>query len=328
MYEFLQVTWFFLIGILFVVYSVLDGFDLGVGSLMAFLAKDEKETGVLLNSVGPVWDGNEVWLLTGAGALFAAFPDAYATVFSGFYLALMLVLFALIFRAVSLEFWSLDEGNRGMWKWAFVLGSSLPALLFGVALGNVVYGIPLDANMEFTGNFLTLLRPMPLLIGLLGFMAILMQGSTYISVKTEGEIQSRARNLSDKIWMIYSVFFLLALIGSFIFMPEVISKPFAWVFTVIFIAALIYNKYSINEDMDKKAFVSSSIAFMSLWGIAGSILFPNIVTATEKSMSMNIFKVSSSELSLTAMFIIAVIGMPFVFGYTIYIYRVFSGKVK
>jgi cytochrome d ubiquinol oxidase subunit II len=151
--EILQNIWFLLIGILFVGYSILDGFDLGLGSLFPFLAKSEEDQRSLLNIIWPFWDGNEVWLLTAGGALFAAFPHAYATVFSGFYLALMLVLLALILRAVSLEFWFYDEKRRGLWEKTFIIGSFLPSLLFGVALGNVIIGIPLNESMDFTGNF-------------------------------------------------------------------------------------------------------------------------------------------------------------------------------
>ena len=165
--------WYVLIGVLLLGYSILDGFDLGIGILFPFLAKDEKDKKVLFSSIAPFWDGNEVWLITGSAALFAAFPQAYATVFSGFYLALMLLLFALIFRAVSIEFWHTDEKRRKFWEWAFVTGSFFPSLLYGTVLGSVVVGIPLNENMDFTGNFFILLRPYPLIIGLLGLSAII-----------------------------------------------------------------------------------------------------------------------------------------------------------
>ena len=199
--EILQITWFILIGILFAGYAVLDGFDLGIGSLLPILTKnDEKKVSVLFRSIGPVWDGNEVWLITAGGALFAAFPHAYATVFSGFYLALMIVLFGLILRAVSIEFFTLETENKGIWAKTFFIGSIIPSILFGVALGNVIMGVPLDSRMEFTGNFFTLLRPFPLATGLLGFTAILMQGLTYTMLKTEGEIHDTAKGLAGKVW--------------------------------------------------------------------------------------------------------------------------------
>ncbi|HUU51724.1 MAG TPA: cytochrome d ubiquinol oxidase subunit II, partial [Candidatus Heimdallarchaeota archaeon] len=167
-WDILRNIWFILIGVLFVGYSILDGFDLGIGALFPFLGKKEEEKEALIKSIGPFWDGNEVWILTGGGALFAAFPHAYATVFSGFYLALMAILFSLIFRAVSLEFRAHDTKRKRFWEGAFVVGSFLPSLLFGVALGNVVVGVPLDNTMNYTGNFFKLLRPFPLAVGLLG----------------------------------------------------------------------------------------------------------------------------------------------------------------
>ena len=201
----LQNIWFVLIGVLFVGYAILDGFDLGIGSLFPFLAKKEEEKDALYKTIGPFWDGNEVWLLTAGGALFAAFPHTYATVFSGFYLALMLVLFSLIFRAISIEFRAHDLKRQKLWDGALVIGSLLPSLLYGVALGNVILGIPLDSNMDYAGNFFLLLRPFPLLIGLFGLVAILVQGATYAAYKTEGEIQSRARKIAQKLWIKYFI---------------------------------------------------------------------------------------------------------------------------
>jgi cytochrome d ubiquinol oxidase subunit II len=324
--QILQIIWFFLVGILLIGYSILDGFDLGVASLSPFIAKNEKETGQLITSIGPVWDGNEVWLLTGGGALFAAFPNAYATVFSGFYLALMLVLFALIFRAVSMEFWTLDEKNRGIWKIAFSLGSFLPALLYGVALGNIIVGIPLDNKLEFTGSFFTLLRPFPLSIGLLGLTAILMQGATYTMLKTKGDIHKRTKALADKIWIGYLILLAVSVVLSFIFLNSFITNIPGWISFAIVIAALVMLKYFINSGKEFPAFLMSSLSFIGLWGMAGSYLFPNLVVAINPIHSITIAN-SSSQLTLTVMLIIALIGMPIVIGYTTFVYRVFKGKV-
>ena len=195
--EVLGIIWFALVGVLLAGYAVFDGFDLGVGTLYPFLGKSDEDKAVMRASVGPVWDGNEVWLLTGGGALFAAFPAVYATVFSGFYLALMLVLFALIFRAVSFEFHAHDKEWGSVWDWAFFGGSALPSLLFGVAVGNIVLGVPLDADGEFAGNFFTLLgfeqgfNPFPLVIGVLGLSMILVQGASWLAVKSEGDLYER-----------------------------------------------------------------------------------------------------------------------------------------
>ena len=173
MMEFLSVLWFFLIFVLIAGYFVLDGFDLGIGVLSPFIAKNDEERAVLRRAIGPVWDGNEVWLLTAGGALFAAFPDAYATTFSGFYLAVMLVLFGLIVRAVSFEFRAGDPSWGKLWDACFFVGSLLPALLLGVAVGNVVGGLPLDANGDYLGSFFDLLNPFALACGVLGLVHML-----------------------------------------------------------------------------------------------------------------------------------------------------------
>ena len=327
----LQIVWFILIGVLLVGYSVLDGFDLGVGSLLPFLAgSDDKKTTVLFKSVGPVWDGNEVWLLTGGGALFAAFPHAYATVFSGFYLALMLVLVGLILRAVSIEFYMNDEHNKSRWRTTFFLGSLIPSILFGVALGNVIQGIPLDGKMEFTGNFFTLLRPYPLSVGILGLCAILMQGATYTILKTDGELNEKAFGLSGKIYYGYIIMFIATVALAFIIMPDRMCNILAWIAAGLFIIAMVVLKLSLSAKKELRSFLASSLAFVSLWGIAGAIHFPNLARATgsERNLDITIYNASSTELTLTVMLIIALIGMPIVIGYTIYVYRIFRGKIS
>ena len=326
--EILQIVWFVLIGVLLIGYSLLDGFDLGIGTLLPVLAKNEEDTSRLFNSIGPVWDGNEVWLLTGGGALFAAFPHVYATVFSGFYLALVLVLFALIFRAVSLEFWSLDASNRKIWKTTFFVGSLLPSLLFGVALGNVITGIPLNEQMEFTGSFFTLLRPLPLATGLLGMCAIALQGTTYATVKTQGELQTRARGLSVKIWMGYLILLFLAFVMTAIFNNEFIKNAGAWIFSLLTYGSLIAVRTAIRKGEDKKAFIASSVSFMGLWGIVGSLQYPALVRALDPALNLTIRNASSSQLTLTVMLIIALVGMPLVLLYTAWVYRVFKGKIQ
>lgn len=324
----LQITWFFLIGVLFIGYSVLDGFDLGVGSLLPFLAKNDRETASLLTAIGPFWDGNEVWLLTAGGALFAAFPHVYATVFSGFYLALMLVLFALIFRAVSFEFWSLDHQRRGLWKWSFAIGSFIPSLLFGVALGNVIQGIPLDNRMEFTGNFFTLLRPLPLATGLLGLCAILLHGSMYVMLKTDGPVGERARSIGKKLWVAFAALFAVALAASALVYPERMGSVPAWICTAVVAIAVAAGLRQTARGTGILPFIMSSIAFIGLWGIAASLQFPDLVRSAAGDIPhLSIYSTSSGQLTLTVMLIIAAIGMPIVLGYTFFVYRIFRGKV-
>jgi len=326
--DFLRNIWYILVGVLLLGYAILDGFDLGIGSLFPFLGKKEKEKRALLNAIGPVWDGNEVWLLTGGGALFASFPHAYATVFSGFYLALMLVLFALIFRAVSIEFYSHSNGNGKFWEWAFIIGSFLPSLLYGVALGNVIVGIPLDERMEFTGNFFTLLRPFPLIIGLLGLNAILLQGSTYARLKTDGEIQKRAKSITGKLWFSFVIIFVLSAIFAFIYIPTAVGNVLAWISSIVVIVGWLMIKRAITKDREKLSLYMSSLVFVGLWGIAGSIHFPNLVKASNDiALSLTIYNASSTKLTLMVMLIIAVIGMPLVLLYTWYAYKTFKGKI-
>lgn len=325
--EILQNIWFLLIGVLFVGYSVLDGFDLGVGSLFPFLAKSEDEKQNLFNIIWPFWDGNEVWLLTAGGALFAAFPHAYATVFSGFYLALMLVLFALIFRAVSLEFWLHDEKRKWLWSKAFVVGSFLPALLYGVALGNVILGIPLDKGLNFTGTFFTLLRPYCLAVGLLGLAAILLQGATYTALKTEGSLHERAKRFVPKIWMFHLLMMGLSFAVALVFTPQYLGNILAWLFFAVALVCASLSARASDKGRDLTAFFMSSVSFIGLWGIVAAIQYPNLVTSTTGN-HITIFNGSSSQLTLTVMLIIAAIGMPIVLAYTIYVYRVFKGKIK
>lgn len=325
-WDLLRNVWFLLIGVLLAGYSVLDGFDLGVGVLLPFLAKSEREKTSLVRSIGPVWDGNEVWLLTGGGALFAAFPHAYATVFSGFYLALMLVLFSLILRAVSLEFRAHAGAGKGLWEAAFVIGSFLPALLFGVALGNVVVGVPIDAQMEYAGNFFTLLRPLPLVFGLLGLAAFLLHGSTWAALKTSGALQERARRAARMMTVLTGILYLLSFIAVWIYLPGALKRTAAWIFAALVWLSLGLLLSAIKKGKDGRAFLFSSCVFLSLWGNIGAIHYPNLVRAADPALSLTITNASSSALTLKVMLIIALVGMPLVIGYTIYAYRVFKGK--
>jgi cytochrome d ubiquinol oxidase subunit II len=324
----LQNAWFLLIGLLFAGYSVLDGFDLGIGGLFPFLAKGDDEKATLVRTIGPVWDGNEVWLLTGGGALFAAFPAAYATVFSGFYLALMLALFALILRAVSLEFRAHDLRRKGFWEAAFVGGSLVPSLLFGVALGNVIVGVPLDVRGDYAGNFFALLRPLPLVFGVLGLAAILLQGSAYAALKTEGALRERARRTAAILAVAAAAAFVLSFVAVVVYLPGSLKRVPAWIFAGLVYVSLGLVGRAAKRGSDRTAFIFSSAAFLGLWGVAGSIHYPNLVRAADPALSLTIANASSSPLTLKVMLVIALVGMPLVVGYTIFAYRVFKGKVR
>ncbi|MEN6422135.1 MAG: cytochrome d ubiquinol oxidase subunit II [Smithella sp.] len=324
-----QELWFVLILVLFIGYSLLDGFDLGIGALLPFLGKSKEEKDILINSIGPVWDGNEVWLITGGGALFAAFPHAYATAFSGFYPAMMMVLFALIFRAVSIEFRVHDEKKAQIWEKAFFAGSALAALLFGVALGNVVYGVPLDDKMEFTGNFFTLLRPVPLLFGVTGFAAVLLQGASYAVMKTEGKLHERSfAALKILTWVNFltAIVYFLTIAFSF---PDVIANwlfYLAVLFTLMWLSAIFF---SIAHKNESAPFWESSFAFIGLWIAVAAVHFPNLIRASnDRIFDLTIYNSSTGLQTLKVMSVIALIGMPVVIAYTIFIYRIFKGKAK
>ena len=325
----LQLIWFLLIGVLLVGYAILDGFDLGVGILHLFIAKDDRERRVLLNSIGPVWDGNEVWLLTAGGAIFAAFPKVYATVFSGFYLALMLLLTALIVRAVSLEFRSKVEAPawRATWDAAFAFGSFLPALLFGVAIGNVVRGVPIGADGEFAGTFLGLLNPFAVVVGLLSVAMFLMQGASWLSLKTEDALRARAMRVGRGAWIAFIALWVVVTIYARFEAPHLFvnyGNAVTWIAPLVGVAAVAAYPFVKGG----RAFAASSIAIAALIAIMGQGLYPYMVPSLgDLANGLTIRNASSTPLTLKVMLGIALAGMPFVVGYTIWIYRQFLNPV-
>jgi cytochrome d ubiquinol oxidase subunit II len=330
----LQIIWFLLIGVLLGGYALLDGFDLGVG-LWHLGAKGDRERRLLLNAIGPVWDGNEVWLLTGGGAIFAAFPPVYATVFSGFYMAMMLVLLALISRAVAIEFRSKTESAswRKTWDVAFSLGSILAALLFGVAVGNVLRGIPIDGDGNFTGTFFGLLNPYALLFGLLSLSMVATHGALYIVLKTEGELAARAEGWAKSAGVVYILLFLAATAWTVLGQPHLMENydaaPALWALPGLALFSMLAIQLFLRRGAPGKAFIASSLSIAGILGTAGAGLFPRWVPALGNlPLSLTIYNSSSSELTLKTMLILALIGMPLVIAYTIYVYRTFRGKVE
>jgi cytochrome d ubiquinol oxidase subunit II len=329
----LQTTWFLLVGVLLTGYAILDGFDLGVGTLHLFLARSDRERRILVNSVGPVWDGNEVWLLTGGGAIFAAFPNVYATVFSGFYLALMLLLAALIVRAVSLEFRGKSESPawRSGWDLAFALGSFLPALLFGVAIGNVMRGLSIGPDGEFAGNVFSLLNPFALLVGLLSVAMFVMQGAAWLLLKTEGALKERAARAARGAWAAFAALWLVATVASRSSAPHLwkaFDSPVAWAIPVLFVLAALGVPLALRAGRVGLTFTLTSAAIALLMAILGLGLFPNMVPALgDGARSLTVYNSSSTPLTLKTMLVIALVGMPIVLAYTVFIYSRFRGPV-
>ena len=324
----LQIVWLLLIGVLLIGYAILDGFDLGVGCWHLF-AKKGQERSRCLRAIEPFWDGNEVWLLTGGGALFAAFPPVYATVFSGLYLALMLVLLGLIFRAVSIEFRSKVEDPRwvAVWDFAFSAGSFLPSLLYAVAVGNLLRGLPLNALGDYTGGFFALLNPYALVVGLVGLSMFAVHGALYLAVKTDGELQLRARAWAARSWWAYAALFLVAAAWTACcYLRNGVALPVLLALASVAAIALIRVFSRRGEDL--KAFFASCAGIALVMLAVVAVLFPNLVTASnDPSLSLTIFNASSSFRTLGVMLVIALLGMPVVIGYTVFIHRVFKGKV-
>jgi cytochrome d ubiquinol oxidase subunit II len=324
----LPTIWFGLIGVLVAGYVVLDGFDLGAGVLHLFVARTDHERRTVLNSIGPVWDGNEVWLLTAGGALFAAFPIVYATVFSGFYLALIVLLLALIVRAVSLEFRSREASPRWRLAWdgAFAVSSFLPALLLGVAIGNVVRGIPIEPNGDYTGGLLGLLNPFALVVGLLSVAVLTAHAGAWLALKTTGPLQVRARAAARWAWPAAIVLWLAAGGLRFIETGEIEAGSLA-VGLVFLAAAGLFRVLLDRPNAELPAFLASAASLVTLIGLVGSSIYPDLVPALgEPARSLTIDGAASSELTLTVMLAIALLGMPLVIAYTAVIYWHFRGK--
>lgn len=330
----LGILWFVLIAVLIAGYFILDGFDLGAGILSPFIAKDESEKAVIRRAIGPTWDGNEVWLLTAGGALFAAFAPAYATTFSGFYLAVMLVLFGLIVRAVSLEYRAHDPKWGKVWDALFFIGSLLPALLFGVAIGNVYAGIPLDANGDYAGiPLLGLITPFTLLCGLLGLSVFITQGAAWLALKAEkpSALQARAAKLRRPLACITLVLFAIVSVYALTgiaptFDPALGAlRGVACVGVVAALGALFFG--SRKEGNDLMPFLASSASALLLVVLFAASMFPTLVVATTGT-SITIANAASSDLALAWMTGITCIGLPLVLVYHVVIYRTFRGRTS
>jgi len=325
----LTTVWFILIAVLWTGYFVLEGFDFGVGMLMPVLGRGEHGEArkrVLLNTIGPVWDGNEVWLLTAGGATFAAFPHWYATMFSGFYLPLLIILLALIVRALGFDYrGKVDDPTwRKRWDIAIFLGSAVPALLWGVALTNVVMGVPINAAKEYTGNLFTLLNPVGLIGGLTTVALFLTHGAIFIALKTEGDIRNEARALAVKVGAAAAVLAVVLLVT----INVSTGSTGSWIAAAVAAAALLAALFAAFRDREGWAFVGTFVAIAAAVATLFLALFPDVMpSSTNAAFSLTATNASSTAYTLTIMTWVAAIFTPIVLLYTSWTYWTFRRRI-
>lgn len=329
----LETIWFVLWGILWAVYFMLDGFDFGIGMLLPFLGKDETKKRIMYKATGPFWDGNEVWLIAAGGVTFAAFPSNYAVMFSALYSPLMLILFALIIRGLSIEFRNkLDNKNwRSIWDWCLFISSLLPALLFGVAFANIFSGIPINEDGIFQGTILSLLTPYGLIGGITFVLLFLMHGSLWMAVKSEGELHNSSVSLSNRFWGLFVVAFFVFVICTKLY-TNIFNNYFDHLLLlfipVISIVALMLIKFFLSKHALWKAWFSSSITIVTitLFGLLG--IYPNLLPSSINSdFSMTIYNSSSSPLTLKIMLGVVLVFIPIVIAYQAWAYYLFKHKI-
>ena len=363
-YETLKVIWWLFIGVLLIGFAVTDGFDMGVGFLLPFLGRTDEERRVIINSVGATWEGNQVWFITAGGATFAAWPLVYATAFSGFYWALLLVLFALFFRPVGFDYRSKvdDPRWRNAWDWGLFVGGTVPALVFGVAFGNLLLGVPFhyerDMQVYYTGSFLALLNPFGLLAGVVSLAMLIMHGATYLQLRSEGDINARAKTAVKVAAMVMMAAFALAGLWlamgidgyrivsmppadtAFTPLAKAVEKtPGAWLANYSahpwmiaapvlgFAGAAIAIVFS-AANRALAAFAASALSVAGVILTAGFSLFPFIMpSSSNPASSLTVWDAVSSHRTLQVMFWVVVIFLPIVLAYTSWVYRVLRGKI-
>jgi cytochrome bd ubiquinol oxidase subunit II len=325
----LTTVWFILIAVLWIGYFVLEGFDFGVGVLLPVLGKSEKERRVMINTIGPVWDGNEVWLLVAGGATFAAFPEWYATLFSGFYLPLFLILVALIARGVAFEYRGKrpDSPWKAWWDRAIFWGSALPALLWGVAFANIVSGVPIeeiDGNLEYTGGFFNLLNPYALLGGLVTLTLFVTHGAIFIALKTDGEIRSNARGVAEKVGLVAALLAVVFLVWTYLANPDLVFAVLAAIAAVSLVAALLANRMG----REGWAFLGTAVTLAAAVAALFGNLYPNVMpSSVDEAFNLTIENASSTQYTLTIMTWVAVIMTPIVLVYQGWTYWVFRRRL-
>jgi len=330
----LESVWFFLWGLLWAIYFMTDGFDLGIGSLLPFLGKSEADKNVMVNAMGPLWDGNEVWLLTAGGVTFAAFPLVYAVMFSSLYTALMLILFTLILRGVAFEFrGKVDSpGWRKLWDICAFVGSIAPAILFGVAFANIFRGIPIDGDGVYQGTLFTLLNPYGLLGGILFLVLFLVHGALWLAIRSEGDLQQRALATAGKLWPVelgVAVIFLIASFFATRLYDNYLANPLLFVIILLAVAGLLGIKAFLTHKALFKAWFASALTIVAatFYGVIG--LFPNMFPSNiDPSYSLTAHNAASSALTLKIMLVVVILFVPIVLIYQIWAYHLFKGKVK
>jgi len=329
----LQSIWFFLWGLLWAVFFMTDGFDFGVGGLYPFLGKTDRDKRVMINSLGPTWDGNEVWLLTAGGVTFAAFPTVYAVMFSSLYTPLMFILFALIIRGVSFEFrGKIDDPRwRKIWDTCIFVGSVLPAILFGVAFANIFQGIPFDGKGVYHGSLFTLLNPYGLLGGVLFLMLFLVHGALWIVLKADGDLHDRAVSTAGRLWPVLlavAVMFLVATKFATTLYDNYLAHPALFIVILVTVAALVGTRFFLAKKAYAKAWFSSALTIVgcTFFGVIG--LFPRMLPSSLRDYhTLTAFNASSSPLTLKIMLTVVVVFVPLVIGYQIWTYKLFWNKV-
>lgn len=326
----LNIIWFILVAVLFIGFFFLEGFDYGVGMLVKLLGKNDAERSTIIRTIGPVWDGNEVWMITAGGALFAAFPHVYATMFSGFYLALFVLLLALILRGVAFEFRAQHTAPawRNAWDWAIFFGSSVPALLWGVAVANLLAGVPIDAQMHYIGSFFDLLTPYTLVTGIAFLLVFLYHGCAFLTLKVEEPLAGKARDMA-----LYAgggaLFAAIAMLSLTAIVTDAMTSTGAIIFFVLAAILLVLSYLAMLIDVCGKAFIFSSLSIATLTAGFFAALFPRLmVSSLNDAWSLTIYNAASTPYTLSIMTIAAVCLVPIVLAYQIWTYRVFRRRIS
>ncbi len=327
----LQDLWFVLISVLFVGFFFLEGFDYGVGILLPFLGKNDAQRRQLINTIGPFWDANEVWMITAGGAIFAAFPNWYATLFSGFYLALVVILLALIARGVAFEFRSKEDDPRwrATWDWAIFVGSLIPAILWGVAFGNIIRGVPINGQMHFTGNFFDLLSPYTLICGLASLAIFTLHGAIFIALRTEGDMKQKAEVVAEKLW-IPAVAISAILAASNYFYIDILDKIGVnpGVVPVATAATLLSVGYFLRKRQFGWAFALMALTIVLALATYFWFLYPNVlVSSTSDNFNLTVDNASSTHYTLEIMTVVALVFVPVVLLYQGWTYWIFRKRV-